>query len=336
MEERQADRFHWGWVATSATLGLALLGMAHVADLIWEWPEVTTGVISSVGAAFLLAFVLFLFERRFTRGVAAQVRDVAEAVVSARTDALGTRLEDLEARLDTHRATTEASQDEKVEAIADEVSFNTLSSALTAADRAGAIRDGSLTVPGSRAAPLLAVEFTFAPRFVTRGDGLVLDDGSVPKLSVQVEFARRPNESWSPVVAADWEPESTSVEIGSALHTQLLQRDRLAEAKSFDFALAIRNLQAALKLALDNQRVPSGEEKFHGVLHEMVTDEWVVTSAGLENVRTGDAISRGELGFETLTYGERPPAPPAPDGDQATWEHVLYRAGTQPTSGLFG
>jgi len=309
--------------------------MAHVTDLLWKWPEVTTGVLSSVGAAFLLAFILFLFERRFTRGVAAQVRDVTEAVVSARTDVLGTRLEDLEARLDAHRATTEASQDEKVEAIADEVSFNTLSSALTAADRAGAIRDGSLTVPGNRAAPPLAIEFTFAPRFVTRGDGLVLDDGSVPKLSVQVKVVRRPNESWTPVIDADWEPDSTSIEVGSELHAQLLQRDRLAEAKSFDFALAIRNLQTALQLALDNQRVTSGKERFHGILYEVVTDEWVVTSAGVENIRTGVTMSHGELGFETHTYGERLPSPPAPDGDEATWEHVLYRACRQPTSGPF-
>lgn len=336
MAERQTERFQWSWILGSALLGLALLALAHVSDLLWHWPSVTTGVISSVGAAFLLAFVLFLFERRFTRRVVERVKDVAEAVISARTEALGTRLEDLEARLDAQRVETEANQDATIEAIAHDVSFDTISAALAEADQAGAIRHGSLIVPGSRTNPRLAVEFRFATRVITRGDGLVLDDGTIPKLSVQVMFAERAGEWSSPVIDVDWEPTMTSVEIGTALHAQLRQRDRLAEAKAFDFALAVSNLQSALQLALENQRVPAGQEMVQGILYEVAADEWVITSAGVENTRTGLVSSRQALGFDARN-DEQPPSPAAPDGtDEATWAHVLLRAGFQPKQDVFG
>ena len=336
MAERQTERFQWGWILGSALLGLTLLVFAHVSDLVWRWPSVTTGVISSVGAAFLLAFVLFLFERRFTRGVVERVKDVAEAVVSARTEALGTRLEDLEARLDSQRAETEATQDATIEAIAYNVSFDTISAALAEAEQAGAIRRGSLTVPGSRTNPRLAVKFQFATKEITRGDGLVLDDGTIPKLSVQVMFAKRAGEWWSPVIDVDWEPTMTSVEIATALRAQLRQRDRLAEAKAFDFALAVGNLQAALRLAHENQRVPAGQEAIRGILYEVATDEWVVTSAGVENTRTGLVLSRQALGFDARN-DEQPSPPAAPAGiDEAAWAYVLLRAGSQPKQDVFG
>jgi len=58
MPERRTERLHSGWIIVSALLGIALLALAHLGAVSWGWPEVTTGVISSVGTAVLLAFVL--------------------------------------------------------------------------------------------------------------------------------------------------------------------------------------------------------------------------------------------------------------------------------------
>jgi hypothetical protein len=298
MAERRTERFHGGWIIVSALLGLALLALAHLGALVWGWPDVTTGVISSVGAAFLLAFVLFAFERRFTRNVAERVKDAAEAVVTARTEAFSSRLEDLEQRLNARRAARESTQDGAVAAIAEDVSFDTISAALSEAERVGAIRSGKLTVPGSRHEPWLAVEFQFATSVITRGDGLVIDDGTVPKLTIEVEFAKRANEPWRPIISADWAPAMTSDEIGNELDTELRRRDRLPEAKAFDFPLALRNLQNGLQLALENQRLPADQETLHGTLYEVVTEDWVITSSGIENIRTRLLVTRESLGFD--------------------------------------
>lgn len=337
MDERKEERYHWGWVISSALLGLGLVGLAHIAALTWNWPDVTTGAISSVGAAFLLAFLLFLFERRFTRSVVDRVKDVAEAVVSARTEAFGNRLDDLEQRLNARRAQQNATQDEAVSAISDDVSFDTISAALVEAERVGAIRAGRLTVPGSTREPLLAVEFQFAKSVITRGDGLVLDDGSVPRLTIEVAFAERSSEPWKPVILVDWSPAMSSDEVGSELETELRRRDRLAEAKVFDFTLALRKLQSGLQLALDTQRRPLGKEVLHGKLYEVVNADWVVTSAGLENITTGVIVSRQALGFDRWSDEPKPSKKaPAPEGvDQMTWDHVVHRAGQQPMPNIF-
>lgn len=338
MGERNKERYHWGWIISSALLGLGLLGLAHIAAMAWSWPDVTTGAISSVGAAFLLAFVLFLFERRFTRDVVDRVKDVTEAVVSARTEALGNRLDDLEGRLNARRARQSATQDEAVSAISDNVSFDTVSAALVEAERVGAIRAGSLTVPGSTREPLLAVEFQFAASVITGGDGLVLDDGTVRRLTIEVEFAKRASESWKPVIMTDWSPAMSSEEVGSELETELRRRDRLPAAKVFDFPLALRNLQAGLQLALDTQRRPVGQEVVHGTLYEVVNPDWVVTSTGLENITTGVIVSFEALGFDRWSRDPKPPKKvPAPEGvDQATWDYVVHRAGQQPVPNIFG
>jgi hypothetical protein len=152
MINRRSEQFNWGSIISSAALGLALLALAHLTALVWNWPNVTTGVIGSLGAAFLLVFVLFLFERRFTRNVAERVKEAAETVITAGTQSLGIRLDDLEERLNARRAATETVQDEAVDAIAANVSFDTISTALAEAERVGAIRGGALTCSSRSAA----------------------------------------------------------------------------------------------------------------------------------------------------------------------------------------
>jgi hypothetical protein len=334
----RSKRLHWGWIISSAALGVALLGVAHIAELKWKWPNVSVGVISNVGTAFLLAFILFTFERRFTRNVAAKVRDVAEAVVLSQTREFDSRLDDLEERLNARRAKTESTQDEVLDAIVDNVSFETISSALTAAGEVGAIRNESLTVPGSSEKPWLAVQFFYAPGRITRGDGFVLDDGTVARLTIVVEFFRRPTDHARPAILAEWTPDLSGEEIGSALETDLRRFDRLAEAKAFDFPLAIRNLERGLRVALENQRLPHGEEKLHGALYEVVTAEWAITSAGLENTASGQVFSRGELGFsfQTEPSEEQRDASMPAGTNSDVWKYVMHRVGRQPMPNLFG
>jgi hypothetical protein len=55
-------------------MGAALLGVALGGQSWWQWQGVWPGIVVNVGTAFLLAAVLFLFERRFTHPFTARQR----------------------------------------------------------------------------------------------------------------------------------------------------------------------------------------------------------------------------------------------------------------------
>lgn len=297
------------------------------------WPNVTVDTITSVGVAFLLTFVLFAFERRFTRNVAAQVRDTTEAAVAVRTKALGARLDELEARLSARRAETEATQNRVVDAIAEEVSFSTLAAALSEAERVGAIEDGSLTVPASTQPPWLAAQFRFGTSHVVRGDGLIINDGTVPSLTVKVEVEKLVGEFGRPIFEVEWDPATESDEVGDDLTTQLRHRGRLGEAKVFDFSLAVRELQRGLRLALSDQRSPAGSEALHGHLLELVGEDWAITRAGVENLRTGLLLTLEEIGLSSrgrLSEISKVPIMPPSEASPEQWNYLRSRAGLQP------
>ncbi len=58
------------------------------------------------------------------------------------------------------------------------------------------------------------------------------------------------------------------MKVGSEFDTELRRRDRLPEAKAFDFPLALRSLQNGPQLALVNQRLPVDQGRLHGTLYE--------------------------------------------------------------------
>lgn len=325
MTDQTNERFHWGWVITSAAIGVALMTLAHLASLAWHWPDVTTGVLSDLGVAFLFAFVLFVLERRFTRSVTRQVKAAAETATVARTTELGNRLDDLEARISAREAATQLEQDDVVTAIAEDLSHESIRDALLEAARVGAIQGGKLTVPGSTTEPWMAVEFRYGvtsipPQYMS----LIGDRPRHPRLLVSIEVRRGERETGRPVVEVEWSEELSSEEVGEALLTELRRASRLHEAKVFNFAHALRELQRGLQLAFENQRTPLGEERFHGALVEVIDGDWIITSDGLANVSTGYCWQWRE---HLATRRTKPrTSPPTPDGvTPELWSYVLYR-----------
>jgi len=225
MPDNPKVRFSWGWIIASLLTGLAFIAFAHVADLLWDWPQVTVGTLTDIGAALLIAFFLFILERRFTRRIVEQVRVTTEAVVEEKTQAFGTRLDDLEARLSARRAETQAVQNQVLDSMLDDISFDSLTSALAEAARVGAIDGNGLTVPASVPESRLMAHFRFATEEIHRGDGLVIDDGTMPRLRVTIVAPSRPGEfglphfdiRWEPEVAADESPRGVRRLIGLRL-----------------------------------------------------------------------------------------------------------------------
>lgn len=328
------ESFNWGWVLGTVGAGVLLIAAGIVSELEWGWESVIAGTLTSVGSTFLLAFVIFVMERRFTRTVARRVEESTRQFVQAETRALTSRLDDLEADLKRRREATRETQRQYVDAITEDISYDTLSSALQEASRVGAIVDG-LTVSGSPKMPSVLATFSWATRQLTRGDGLVLDDGSTHHLNVRVVLQKRPGDFGVPQYEHDWQEEERPVEVAEALEQQLRQGGRLAEAKVFDFGFALSNLQAGLRLAMEEQHAAPGEERLRGQLREVLQDGWVVTTEGIQNLGTGFMASGDGLGFKrsssvfgpgwSISHGYEKPAPP--EGiPLLQWELVVERA----------
>jgi hypothetical protein len=336
MPDNPKVRFSWGWIIASLLTGLAFIALAHVADLLWDWPQVTVGTLIDIGAALLIAFFLFILERRFTRRIVEQVRATTEAVVEEKTQAFGTRLDDLEARISARRAETQAVQNQVLDSMLDDISFDSLTSALAEAARVGAIDGNGLTVPASVPESRLMAHFRFATEEIHRGDGLVIDDGTVPRLRVTIVAPSRSGEFGLPHFDIRWEPEIAADEVGAQLETHMKQRDRLVDAKALDFPLALRELQRGLRLAFNDQSSPRGQEKLHSKLREVIGADWAITNVGLQNLATGRAWTWDELGIvQNRNPFSQSIRPEAPDGvTEAEWDFVYARADDQRPRGL--
>lgn len=339
MPEKPKVQFSWGWIIASLIFGLAFIGFAHIADLLWHWPQVTVGTLTNIGATLLIAFFLFILERRFTRRIAEQVRSTAEDVVEEKTHAFGTRLDDLEARLNERRAEIQAAQDQVVDSMLEDISFDSITQALTEAARIGAIDSNGLTVPASAPNAQLTAHFRFATEEIYRGDGLVIDDGTVPRFRVTIITPKKPNEFGLPHFDVRWEPDVAPDEVAAQLERQMKQRDHLTDSKALDFPLALRELQRGLRLALRDQRAPLGTEKLQSKLREIIGPDWVITNVGLQNLTRGSAWTWDKLGIvpnrNAIIRSKRPAAP---DGvGEAEWSFVYARADDQrPRGFLFG
>ena len=146
---------------------------------------------------------------------------------------------------------------------------------------------------------------------------------------------RRAGDVALPWYDLDWEQGEGPVEVAEALDERLRSGGRLTEAKAFDFALAVRNLQAGLRLALVDQHAQPGTERLRGQLREALQSGWVVTTEGVQNLDTGFAASGEELGFDrgssvfgpTWSVPRRFSMPPPPAGvPLPEWELVVERA----------
>jgi hypothetical protein len=126
-EKERDERIRWGWVVACLVVGVTLIALAYVVDAPrWDSRGVTPSFLVEVGAAFTLAGVLFLLERKFvgqviqastraTREVARQ----AEQRFQERTDELSARLDDLQDRLVDRVGQTAREQDDKLSALDD-------------------------------------------------------------------------------------------------------------------------------------------------------------------------------------------------------------------------
>ena len=336
-DRKKREKTNWRLVLLTVLIGLALIGVGWYTDLVMQWPAIITGTFTSIGAAFLLAFVIFLMERRFTQRITSKVDESTRAIVAENSQQLSIRLSDLEDRLRERRETTKRSQTDIIDAMIDDVSYDTVTAALQEATRVGAIRR-RVTVQASVVDQRLLVTFDWGSNSLGRPSRPWEDDGTGDHLTVDVVLAKAPDEIGRPYVGVEWLPGASLIDVATDLDESLRRGGHLAEAKALDLSSAIQTLHRALRLAVDDQHTASGEERIRGQLVEYLSGDWVITDNAIQNVRTGYVATAAELGFRPEPYRQpgnsgismTPPAyepTPTPEGIAPdAWVFVFERA----------
>ena len=292
------------FVLFTIVLGLLLIAVGIFTDLVWGWASIITGTFTSVGAALMLAYVIFRMERAFSATITEQVRENTRTIIRNETARLSTRIDELHPHISTQRQETSQRQRRLLDALSSDVSYDTVSALLAEADAVGAINE-TIVVQASHRDPRLLVEFRWAPHIVnarpTRPEGQ--PDGTGEHLTVRVVtvpgkgiFGRR-------VFDTEWRPGVPAESIARELEQQLRKGAHRAEAEAFELDTAIAQLQAALRLAFAGQRAADGTERLRGTVREMLAGNWVITSEGLHHLDSGYFATPLELGIKPLPSG---------------------------------
>jgi hypothetical protein len=318
----------WGWVTGCFAGGGALVGLAFLVEARWHWQGVSTSVLVQLGASLGLAGVLFLLERRFTRRVeraseraAKHAAEQVETRMQERTDRLAARLDELQSDVMKRVRRRAEEQDATIAALRDDVSYETVTTALTEANRLNAIHDGQVTVQAS-----------YNP------DGLILTFSWVEDTDINSERSSGPHLDVDGAgVNVEWRPGEPGGEVGHRLVEELQRAGRWDGETTLDWGVTLRNLQASLDLAISSIRRDRYAWHLHGPLIELVSPTWVLTTAGVEHLGRGLMVPEADFPEQIprVIANSSPTArqraeeartwcPEAPNAvDPAEWERVI-------------
>lgn len=327
MSDSERLRLRWEWISACMALGLVMLGLAAFGES-HKWSDVLTSTLVNIGSALLFSFVLFFFENRFTKRVVSTVQrvtDAAEERIAAQTAEFTTKLDDLESRLATRDATRRAGATSAVDALEEAVSADSVAQALEACREEGVISQSGITVPAYPGADDLVVTFgDIAKQYMSVNGPMTVDE----RLVVSVGVDQRAGQMGRPVIETEWEPTMDAIQLADALGAQLRRWDRHDEARKLDWPYIFRMLTRALQLA---NTITGPHATLGGKVYELATDDWLITSAGIEQVSTPRRISFRDALPPISETRPRPlfenNEPAAPDGiDPATWSLLRKRA----------
>lgn len=297
---------------------MVFLGVARWEESRGTWKGVTPSIVVNFGTALLLAGVLFLLERRFTSRVvrAGQraVQEVAEQVegrLKQRTDELSARVADLQTQVEQRMQARAEEQDRKIGALGDDVSYDTVTTALTEANQLRAIKRGQVTVQAAEDPDGVALIFKWDAHRTVYDLGVLLQGygdrtkagtcgdepfglpGRGPCLEIEARIeADFEFSGGRPLIEVEWRPDDPPAAVADRLNQQLQREGRWHGPSTLDWTLALHNLQRSLKLAVASRRDGDGAGpwRLHGALHELVGEDWAITEAGIEHRQHNDVI----------------------------------------------
>lgn len=332
----RAEPINWPWITGSMVIGLGLNVAAIGAEAEWKWSGVVPSILVNLGTAVLLVGVFFLLERRFTRRIVdtstGAIKQAAEQIgeqLQNRTDALSTRIDDLQRQVDIRMRQRAAQGDEKVGALADDISYATVTAALTEANDLGAIPAGQIIVEASGDIDGARIIFRWAADAVPTSSTFRI---TPPRLFLEPRIeADYDTYGGRPVLGDQWHPDEPVEEVAERIIRDLQRKGRWAGPDTVNWTVTMENLQRSLALAIASRRGGSsaGSSRLRGALYELIGDDWAITTAGVES-RQANEVILGEAEFPDIRDRRNPFSPkpewkpPAPAGITAEdWDHLL-------------
>ncbi len=329
-ESPYTERVRWPVVLGCSLAGVLLNGIALWTESRWKWQGVSPSILVNVGTALLLAGLLFFLEKGFTRRVISANRASIEAAaqqveqrLEARTQALSTRIDDLQAQVAGRMQQRAQQGDAKVAALADDINYDSITAALTEANDLGAIHWGRIAVRASTDLDGVVLIFKWGLDLRAPARGPVLEIEARIEADLKRHGGRR-------IIAVEWGRGEPYVDVFDRLNRELQSLGRWHGPDTVNWSLAMENFRRSLDLAITSRRDGSaaGPWRLNGALYELVGDDWAVTEAGIESrAANGVVLAEAEFpedDFRNPYEPEKPWNPPAPEGVPAEqWDRLL-------------
>lgn len=277
-ENGDATSLNWRWLIGCWVGGGLLILLAFVFQTVWNWDGAIIELLIEAGVALAFVGLAFLFERRFARGIARAAAGAAEERFAQRTSQLETRVDELTAAVQQRNQEDAQNQNSLVNAL-DHPSYENIMRVLEEADKlqavAGSFVGPEVTVAASSDRDLLSLRF-FRYRIVS---------GNPSRFTLEVTARPHAHAGSRPPSPAQlrWNASESAEEFGHSLSQYLLTKRLLDNASDLDWSLAIANLKKSLDVAFRSRRREPEAWLLDGRLHELLGDDWAVTTAGLEH-----------------------------------------------------
>ncbi len=305
----------------------------------WAWQGVTPSVLVNAGTAFGLAGLLFLLERSFVTVVrqastaaATQAADTVAERLEARTEALETRLGELDEQTARRVQAQREAQDRTVDAL-EVVSFDSVTRALATAAGLRALLGDKAEVQASKDRDGLWLVFSWGRKQLgTDYHGEIRYDE--PKLMIEAHAGTH----W---VEVEWGADEAAPEVATRLIHGLRSAGVWTGDDMLDWQLALENLQRTVDVAITSRRRDAGAWHLTDQLDRLVDDEWAITKSGIERRGHGMVLAGSAFPVPNRALpGSRASdevenfAPTAPaDADPYLWSY-LVREGKKRFPGL--
>lgn len=315
-----------GPIILCGLVGLAMVAGAFAADSAGWW-DMWPAALLEVGAAFLLAGILFLVERTFE----GRVVEKAKAAVETRIKEQDQRIDEQEERLNeqeeriserlselneaasqlARQRSTQA--DERVAAISQQVDFRTITKALEECNDLSALDGDAVEVDAGSGPRSLTLTFAWGWHYRSHESAYGHPDECY-LLALEVR-----GENERDRCSLDWPDNLTGAEFYVLLQRQLQKSSMWNGTSTVDWTLAVERLQSSLKVALDARRVESGDWNFSGApLMRLFGDDLALTTNGLHRRRAGVVVTDGDARAREDSGATWPP--PLPQGiDVGDW-----------------
>lgn len=288
-------------------------------------------VLINIGTTLMLAAALIVVDKwlvqveKVAEHRAAEIIDDRTRELRSQTAELATQVASLQEALDGRLAEKDADRADRFQTVGQHASFDTITSALEAANDVGALATGSITVPAGPGFDAPRVFIRWAPR--AESDSRGSDHDNAPLLFLSIDGADHTQ------IEIEWPDDKPALSVLEELIDELKRSGNAPLVQAFSSESLFANLGSALSEAT-RIRIDSSGAGFTGATHEWLAQDWVVTDKGLFSTDHGLLIDSGSIKYPVPTMRPREIGAPkrpeqefsAPEGvDPQFWALAVER-----------